>query len=188
VEAACRWRTPRERPKLVQPVTGPCSRAFGNDCSITENLWILTRAREFALSWPRPNRGGVGSRELRYESPRRVGRINQPESMDPRACSRKPFLADSPRFIGWRSLDRSYPTSNALCRCARTARTTPNRASSSGAAPAVAEATRHRSFDGLTQSRSRALGLEVNELLLRAFRRLAETLKKFRIGACSSGG
>jgi hypothetical protein len=127
-----------ESPKLVQPVTGPCSRAFGNDCSITVVMWIPTRAREFALSWPRSSRGGVSSRELRYESPRSVGRINQPESMDPRACSRKPFLADSPRFMGWRSLDRSCPTSNALCRCARTARATPNRASSFGAVPTVA--------------------------------------------------
>jgi hypothetical protein len=126
VEAACRWWTPRERPKLVQPVTGPCSRAFGCDCSITENSWIMTGARGFAFSWPQPGRGGVSSRELRYELPRRVGRINQPESMDPPACSRRPFLADSPRFIGWRSLDRNNPTSNALCRCARTARATPN--------------------------------------------------------------
>jgi hypothetical protein len=86
--------------------------------------------------------------------------------------------ADSPRFIGWRSLDRRCPTSNALCRYARTARATPNRTNSSGAAQAIAKATQHQSVDGRPQGRSRALGLEVNELLPRAFRRLAEILGK----------
>ena len=39
------------------------------------------------------------------------------------------------------------------------------------------QATQHRSLDGRTQGRSRALGLEVSEPLPRAFRHLAETLE-----------
>jgi hypothetical protein len=124
-------------PSFFSQSPASCRRAFGSACSITEESWTPTGAREFALSWPRPSCGGVGSHKLRYERLRRVGRINQPESMDPRARSHEPFLADSPRFVGWRSLDRRCPTSNALCRYARTAHTTPNRASSSEATRAV---------------------------------------------------
>jgi hypothetical protein len=94
--------------------------------------------------------------------------------MDPLLARASVFRADSPRLIGWRSLDRPVPTSDALCRRARTARATPNRLEQLGSSTRIALTMRGAPFDPRAQDRSRSLGLEVSEPLSRASRRLAE--------------
>src|SRR5262249_6177178 len=62
VEAACRWWTPRGRPKLFQPVTD--LRSLLRDCGITVRMWIPSEAREFAFHRPCCDGGVVSSRQL----------------------------------------------------------------------------------------------------------------------------
>lgn len=137
-------------------------------------MWIKTTAREFALSRP-----GFGWRRC-WLTPASVRvtmarSAHQPTRVDGSAARlREHFSADSPRLIGWGSLDRRNPTSNALCRPARTAEPTPIEPGSSGARRSPLERTTRAPFNVRAQDRSRSLGLEVIEPLPRTFRRLAE--------------
>jgi len=113
-------------------------------------MWIKTTAREFALSRP-----GFGWRRC-WLTPASVRvtmarSAHQPTRVDGSAARlREHFSADSPRLIGWGSLDRRNPTSNALCRPARTAEPTPIEPGSSGCPPLAA-----RTNDTSTLQRAR---------------------------------
>jgi len=174
VEAACWCRTPRERPKLVQRVTSLCNRAFGSGCSIAVRCGLKPRPENSRSLDRGSGGGGVGSRQLRYESRWRARRINQPELMDPRlACASISALTPRASSAGGALTVVTRPLTLSVGPHAP-----PNRLQSSpaarGARRSPLERTTRAPFNVRAQDRSRSLGLEVIEPLPRTFRRLAE--------------